>query len=626
MSVDSLRIEDIFRGTEAEVVNHFANKNKTITQLQGAVGTLAVSTDTNRVMIFTGPTTAGTHTRGDFSWSTFSSNTTYTLDDSVIAQYNPVMWFDASKVSDEYLGGSEGLLRDNLRSAHIADLPTRPLILSGANNNGQETNYGDWHIQSQWHSNWNAYPGGTVYTYGLKVDPNKFFRHHQDMSIWFSAVSGSDHGTNGQAGTYYRESTPSADKIEDRAAVVPAGFRLPRSPADLNWTNASGGSIVYRDGHKYLRLDTRNNSTGPTAQNSFVAESGQEFPFGTTCFQIARKSPGYNGPPIPLIAKNAFGEYSMEMRSNQLASTMGAAASGSFNETNGQSLSTWRNMSYYSTTNNHFYWQKSTGNKSANFAGVSYVPAWGYYPSNRAQIYDTSIGGASGISTVTYDYNSFKAEISTNNFTNLEGNIVEIDNNNMPDNMLMAHGDGTATYGGSTTPNDWHILASGDKPIGWQTFYVPKWDAPQMRVFPYGADVQQRGSWLEERINGFGQTKFRNDYQNYMFRPSVDAGDGFDGATYSPRSIGNNHMYDKTRGRGLMWQAGGIQGSGGFGGLGQEAPAAVGYMPFEMDIAETIILPTPGTFSAYKTMVANVEGYLAAKYGIQQDCSLNVPA
>lgn len=624
MSVDSLRIEDIFRGTEAEVVNHFANKNKTITQLQGAVGTLAVSTDTNRVMIFTGPTTAGTHTRGDFSWNTFSTNTTYTLDDSVVAQYNPVMWFDAAHVSDEYLGGSEGLLRDNLKSEHIADLPTRPLILSASSNSGQEQNYGDWHVQSQTYASWNSFPGGTSYQYGLKVNPNKFFRHNQDMSIWFTAATGSDHAMYAN-GAWYSDSSPSADKIEDRAAAVPAGWRVGQTASALGWATANGGSIVHRDGHKYLRTDNTNNGAGPHACNSFSAESGQEFPFGTTCFQIARKSPGYDGPSVPLVAKSGFGDTQMDIASAGNAYTMGAGVPGSFDEVNGRGFATWRNYSSYSTANNHFYHSKSTGLPTSNFAGSGYIPAWGYYPSQRAQIHDTSVGGASGVGTLTYDYNSFKAELAANAFTNLAGNIIEIDNNNMPNNIEV----GTDQYGNSTPANDFHVLASGDKPIGWQTFYVPKWDEPQMRVFPYGAGIEQRGSFLEEKLNGFGQTKFRNDYQNYMLRPSVDAHDGFDGSGYSVRSIGANHMYDKTKGRGILWQAGNIQGSGGFGGWGQDAVytlANTGLKQYQMDIAETIILPTPGTFAAYKTMVANIEGYLAAKYGIQQDCSLNVPA
>ncbi len=639
MSVDSLRIEDIFRGTEAEVVNHFANKNKSIQQLQAAVGTLAVSTDTNRVMIFTGPTTSGTHTRGDFSWNTFSTNTTYTLDDSIVAQYNPVMWFDAAHVSNEYLNGGEGMLRDPIRSYDINQIPTtRQLSLDTTVNNGVAYNYGDWHVQSFYAASWNTYPGGIGFQYGIKVDPDKFFRHHNNMSMWMSVATGADHGKSQSqthtSGFYFDPSNNNnPTKIEDRAAVVPAGFRVNQTVSGLNWIGTDHGKIVHRDGHKYLRTGTATNSTGPVADCSFLAESGEAFPFGATCFQIVRKSPAYNGAGIPLTNKVRYSDAMLEMRGNgPYASTMGAAASGSFNESNGQTFGTWRSVSLLSANNNHFYWQKSTGNKSVNYAGSSYSPAWGYYSSYRPQVYDTSMGGGSDVGTVTYDYNSFKADINANDFTNLEGNIVEIDNNNMPNNIIMAHGDnavsgGSATYGGSEIPNDWHLLSSGNKPIGWQTLYVPKWNDVQMRVFPYGGGMQQNGSFLEERINGFGQTKFRNDYQGYMFRPSIDANDGFDGSNYSSctRSTGK-HMFDQNKDSGLLWTLGNVNGLHA-SRLGQSVGASQssGYNA-STDVAETIIVPTPGTFSAYQAMCANIEGYLAAKYNIQQDCSLNVPA
>ena len=640
MSVDSLRIEDIFRGTEAEVVNHFSNKNKTIQQLQSAVGTLAVSTDTNRVMIFTGPTTSGTHTRGDFSWNTFSTNTTYTLDDSVVAQYNPLMWFDASHVSNEYLGGGEGMLRDAVRSYDISEVATtRPLNLNPnwTGNNGIDYNYGDWHTQSFYAPSWNSYPGGIGYQYGIKVNSNKFFRQHNDMSMWMSVATGSDHGISQNnlginSGFYFHPNGSNPTKIEDRAAVVPAGYKVNQTVYGLNWNGTGHGKIVHRDGHKYLRTGTAVNTNGPIADCSFLAESGQAYPFGATCFQIARKAPNYNGAPIPMISKARYGNSLLEMKGNgPNASTMGASVAGSFNESTGQGFHTWRSQSQYSTGNNHFYWQKSTGNKTSNFGGSSYIPAWGYYPSSRALIHDTSMGGGAGVGTVTYDYNSFKAEIAANNFANLEGNIVEIDNNNMPDNMLIQHGDtppgGTENYGGSTIPNDWHVLASGNKPIGWQTFYVPKWNDVQMRVFPYGGAIEQNGSWSEERLNGFGQTKYRNDYQSYMLRPSIDQGHGFDGAGFSSntRSAGK-HMFDQNKDSGLLWELGNVNGLYA-GRLGQSsAQGASQNHNLAMDVAETIIVPTPGTFSAYQAMCANIEGYLAAKYNIQQDCSLNVPA
>tara|TARA_B100002019_G_C21269601_1_gene601405 strand:+ start:1577 stop:3487 length:1911 start_codon:yes stop_codon:yes gene_type:complete len=636
MSVDSLRIEDIFRGTEAEVVNHFANKNKTIQQLQAAVGTLAVSTDTNRVMIFTGPTTSGTHSRGDFSWNTFSTKTTYTLDDSVVAQYNPLMWFDAGHVSSEYLGGGEGLLRDAIRSYDISEINTvRPVNIDPAfgSNGGVVNNFGDWHVQSFHASSWNSYPGGVGFQYGIKVNSDKFFRAHNDMSMWMSVVTGQDHGISQTAGYdsgfYFDPNGSNPTKIEDRAAVVPAGYKVATTTSTFlsNWNNVTHGKIVHRDGHKYLRTGTATNAGGPSPDCSFLAESGQTYPFGATCFQIIRKAPAYNGPSVPLCSKARYSNAQMEMKSNGNATTMGAAAAGSFNENHGQTHSTWRNFSYNSTANNHFYYQKSTGNRSSNFAGHSYVPAWGFYPSKRAYIHDTSVGGGANVGTVTYDYNTFKAELASNLFSNLEGNIVEIDNNNMPDHIIVGHGDGTATYVGSTTPYDWHLLASGNKPIGWQTFYMPKWDDPQMRVFPYGAGSAQAGTFQEERVNGFGQTKFRNDYQGYMFRPSVDAGTGTDGSGYSAntRNTGK-HMFDQNKDSGLLWELGNVH-STYASRLGQSVTTSQSSSHnFAVDVAETIIVPTPGSYSAYVTMVANIEGYLAAKYGIQQDCSLNVPA
>lgn len=628
MSIDSLRIQDIFRGTEAEVVNHFAGKNKTIQDLQAAVGTLAVSTDTNRVMIFTGPTSSGTHTRGDFTWNTFASDSTYTLDDSVVGQYNPLIWFDASHVSNEYMGGAEGLVRDPIRSSDLSRQSTvRPLTLDPNNNNGTLYNYGDWHMQGFHNSNWNAYPGGVGYTYGIDVNPNKFLRQHDGVSIWMSAVSGSDHGA--YKWIYYSDGSFNIpDKLEDRAAAVPAGFRLGTTAASLDWNGVTHGKIIHRDGHKYFRSGIDSNATGPHADCSFLFESDRTYPFGTTCFQIIRKAPAYNGAAVPLVQKARFGDVELEVKVHQRASTMGGGAPGSFNA-NGQTMPTWRNHSNYSTANNHFYIQKSTGNKSLNFAGASYIPAWGYYSSQRAQIHDTSIGGGSNVGTVTYDYNTFVTELASNSFSNLEGNIVEIDNNNMPDNIILAHGDNANTYVGSTIPYDWHILASGNKPIGWQTFYVPKWDAPQMRVYPYGAGIEQTGAWNEERLNGFGQTKYRNDYQTYMLRPSVDAGHGFDGANYSKSTrsgAGGKHMFDQSKDNGLIWQLGNPHGTLSCR-LGQNVATSGGNnYQMAVDVAETIIVPTPGTYSAYLAMVANIEGYLAAKYNIQEDCSLNVPA
>ena len=45
---------------------------------------------------------------------------------------------------------------------------------------------------------------------------------------------------------------------------------------------------------------------------------------------------------------------------------------------------------------------------------------------------------------------------------------------------------------------------------------------------------------------------------------------------------------------------------------------------YGMDIAEIIVVPCPASASAYKLMVDNIEGYLAAKYGIGGDCSGSV--
>jgi hypothetical protein len=259
--------------------------------------------------------------------------------------------------------------------------------------------------------------------------------------------------------------------------------------------------------------------------------------------------------------------------------------------------------------------------------------AWGEYRSTRPLVHDTSDGGGSNISTLTYDWNTLTTERDLNGYANLEGNILHIDNTNMPTglpNGVLQMTDSVyapgARYQGSTTGK--HIYASKHLPLGHQSCYIPKKGATQMRVTAMGQASYAAHNHMEERINGFSSRAFRTDINDYMMQV------GLPGEHHRRIAAGpHNHMFDVNQPAGNIMSFGMAGGTGNYsdygGNWGQDGQARNwalnrGYQNWSQDIAEIIVLPCPGTSSAYKTMVDTVESYLATKYGLGADCSSNV--
>ena len=633
MSVDSIRIEDMYRGTEAEIVDHFSNKNKSIAQMQAVVGTLAVATDTNRIMMFTGPN-VGNASRGDFSWSAFSTLNQFTLDDQVVGQYNPYVWFAADHVSNEYLTGGTGTLREAIKTEHLGDtdangnqITVRNLKLAAADNGGTEVDLGGHHWQQRWQASWNSSIGAYRNHPGIVVDPNKFLRMHNKASIWMGCAAGSDHAESNGTGDYYKTSANYIDKQYLRGSDW-GSHAIPRAEGVFNYDGHAQPYIVSEDGRKYLRTSEAYSGQGSKAQTGFTIEYSDEYNEPKVIFQVVKVTPGT--PPdyvsmAPKVAEHAhYGHYTR--RSGYKADKFSFGSTLPDGSTvHGQTYSYWNAWRGPGTEADagHYYYPKSapTDNSQRVSSSNLYHTAWGFDQAFRPLVHDTSAGGGANISTLTHNWTSLANELNTNGTINLEGNIIHVDNNDMPDHIVQ----NSARYDAWTPANGWHTYNSKQLDLGWQSFYLPKSRKPQMRVYA-GGDTYT--AFTDERINGFSSRMFRTDINDVAWH----TGSGYIAHTRQTGDIVPSNMFDQSVSQGHLMHLGlvggknyaddpGIYGqeSTGNSSSGQRAANLYG-----MDIAEIIVVPCPASPSAYKLMVDNIEGYLAAKYGLGGDCSGSV--
>tara|TARA_B100000579_G_scaffold9633_1_gene7132 strand:+ start:3911 stop:5806 length:1896 start_codon:yes stop_codon:yes gene_type:complete len=629
MSVDSLRIEDIYKGTEADIVDHFSNKNKSIAQLQAVVGTLAMSTDTNRLMMFTGPHT-GNASRGDFSWNGFSTERQYTLDDSVVGQYNPYVWFAADHVSDQYLGGGDGELRTPVRNEHLGDGPTvRNLKLAAAENNGNEIDYGGYHWNVCFQGPWNGSAGAFRNHPGIVVDPSKFFRMSNEAYVWMGVGSGQDHvKSNAIGGECYKQSASVLEKQADRGSDW-GSHAIPIDNGSYKYDTGILPKIITDNGRKYLR--TQNDASQTiSAQNGFLVEYSHETTIPKVIFQVIRTIPGSVPHSVPMAPKAVFHSNSGFMtRSSTKASQF---SFGAYPTNSTQTYSLWSNWygpgGLNDSTSGLLIYDIDNPTTALGNIASSYQPGWGYYQARRAQVMDTSSGGGANVGTLTKTFTEMSNEVNASGFTNLQGNILHIDNTvatgGVPDTIFL----GGNTYGGWGA-NGGNIYSSKHLPLGHQSCYIPRLGQPQMRVYGAGS---YNAAFSDERLNGFSNRGFRTDINGWLCSTGMSPLENFQRQTqYTPVN-----MYDTTIAGGHTFQMGALGGknysdnAGIYGQTAYNPNGSYGTSTYrtaqnhELDIAEIIIVPAPATASAYKSMVDNIEGYLAAKYGIGADCSGSV--
>jgi len=637
MSVDSQRIEDMYRGSEAEIVDHFSNKNKSIAQLQAAVGTVAVSTDTNRVMIFTGPN-SGAASRGDFSWNTFSTVRQYTLDDSVVGQYNPAMWFAADKVADSYLSGGNGNLRDAIQTADIGTgPPVRNLKLAAAHNGGSVIDYGGWHLNQWWQNVWNSSPGKYNTGYGIKVDPSKFLRmSDSDISIWMTAASGPDQGyvnnniASDPSYMFWHYSNALAPNMTARGSLF-GSHEIPISAASFKWDSTPQQSIITDNGRKYLRTVNSAGTNGGTAAHGFTFEYGSEGG-QYVIFQVAKmpettQATKYMAQRAGVHNNEGFMTGSAGYRASQFKFGASWSPTGNHGQVYGVYGAAWNGPGTVGTSGANYYGFDNPTVIAVN--NSSWWPGFGEHTCRRPLIHDTSAGGGSGMQTLNYTFDTLNAEIGQNGGSNIEGNILHIDLTNMPSTGPAAIYQSTsATYAPSShytgSSTGMHMYMSKHLPLGHQSLYLPKSGATQMRVWNAGANDLH----ADDRINGFSNRAFRTDINHYML------GGGVPNPSGTTRQYTNQNIFDVNKAGGKIGHFGMINGSGSYsdveGNWGQDVTDGwVGSgnrsgQNWSKDIAEYIVVPRPSSASAYKTMVDTIESYLATKYGLGPDCSNSV--